>query len=315
MNPPGSVRFVPLVALLGLQSAAAPTEAAPPPGAAPDPFPVRQLTDDPAQDGFPSWAPDGRSIVFSRYAEHSPERTGLHVIAPEGGEPRRLTTVLGEHPQWSPDGNYVAFDGDYGSRIQLVAATGGTPVRIVPESVAIEHGGQPKWSPDGTRIVFKSGSTLQLLDLAAGRIDAFVDLAGDRPLAACWSPDGREILATVREAENPNAAIWAFAVDGGGRRRLSPDDGASYRYPALSPDGSLIAFARCEGRACDLWIMPAGGGPRIPLATHPEYDDGPAWSPDGTRIAFVSTRGGHFDVWLAEIDLARVRAGLADAGH
>jgi Tol biopolymer transport system component len=61
---------------------------------------LRQLTDDPAQDGFPQWSPDGNSIVFSRYGgDVAPEKNGLWLVSPDGGEPQRLTTLLGEHLQ------------------------------------------------------------------------------------------------------------------------------------------------------------------------------------------------------------------------
>ena len=133
---------------------------------------IRRLTDDPAQDGFPQWSPDGTSIVFSRYGgDAAPEKNGLWLVSPDGGEPRQLTTLLGEHPDWSPDGRYIAFDGDFGNRIQLVSASGGTPIRIVPESIPVLRGGQPKWSPDGSRIAFKEGPNLWVLDVATGAFD------------------------------------------------------------------------------------------------------------------------------------------------
>lgn len=280
-----------------------------------EPLDLRQLTDDPAQDGFPQWSPDGESIVFSRYGgDEAPEKNGLWLISPEGGEPRRLTAKLGEHPHWSPDGHYIAFDGDFGNTIQLVAATGGTPVRLVPESILVHRGGQPKWSPDATRIAFKEGSNLWVLELATGRLDKVFNEEGKLPLPACWSRDGEEIYVTVREAESRNSSIWAVSVNGEDRRRITPEAEGTYRYADLSPDGSLLAVVWCKGRACDLWVMPAGGGPRVQLTMHPEYDDGPAWSPDGRRIAFVSTRSGSFDIWTVGVDVERVRQELGELG-
>jgi len=106
---------------------------------------LRRLTEDPAQDGFPCWSPDGSTIVFSRYGgDEAPEKNGMWVVSPGGGEPRPLTRFLGEHPEWSPDGHYIAFDGDFGNVIQIVSASGGTPIRIVPESIPVLRGGQPE---------------------------------------------------------------------------------------------------------------------------------------------------------------------------
>ena len=278
---------------------------------------LRQLTNDMAQDGFPSWSPDGSSIVFSRYGgDTAPEKNGLWLVSPDGGEPSQLTHFLGEHPDWSPDGHYIAFDGDFGNTIQLVSASGGAPVRIVPESIPVERGGQPKWSPDGSRIAFKEGPNLWVLEVSTGRFGKVFSDPDRLPIANDWSLDGNEIYVSLREGpESRNWSIWVISVSGQGQRRLTPEQESTYRYAALSPDGSLLAVVWCEERNCDLWIMASTGGPRVQITSHPSYDDGPSWSPDGTRIAFVSTRSGNFDIWTVDVDTARVRALLRRPGQ
>ncbi len=66
------------------------------------------------------------------------------------------------------------------------------------------------------------------------------------------------------------------------------------RYPAISPDGSTIAFTY-RG---DLYRVPASGGVATPLTTHGAHDFMPVWSRDGSRIAFASDRHGNFDVYV-----------------
>jgi dipeptidyl aminopeptidase/acylaminoacyl peptidase len=62
--------------------------------------------------------------------------------------------------------------------------------------------------------------------------------------------------------------------------------------PALSPDGSRIAWVRvaidpaADRYVTSLWTMPASGGTPRAL-TFGEGDSQPRWSPDGTRLAFV----------------------------
>jgi tricorn protease len=69
------------------------------------------------------------------------------------------------------------------------------------------------------------------------------------------------------------------------------------RYPAISPDGSQIAFAY-KG---DLYLVPAAGGTARPLTAHEAHDYMPVWSPDGSHIAFASDRYGNFDVFVIPV--------------
>ena len=71
------------------------------------------------------------------------------------------------------------------------------------------------------------------------------------------------------------------------------------RYPAISPDGSQIAFSY-KG---DLYKVNTDGGKAVRLTTHDAFDSNPVWSPDGSKIAFVSDRdGGTKDIYLMAAD-------------
>lgn len=70
------------------------------------------------------------------------------------------------------------------------------------------------------------------------------------------------------------------------------------RYPAISPDGSQIAFSY-KG---DIFCVDAKGGKARQITTNPAFDSYPVWSPDGKRIAFASNREGGFDVYVTNAD-------------
>jgi serine/threonine protein kinase/Tol biopolymer transport system component len=76
-------------------------------------------------------------------------------------------------------------------------------------------------------------------------------------------------------------------------RRLTTDDGLS-AFPAVSPDGTLMAFAsdRAGAGALNLWIRQLAGGDAIQLTRGSTDDTHPSFSPDGSQIVFSSDRNG-----------------------
>lgn len=71
------------------------------------------------------------------------------------------------------------------------------------------------------------------------------------------------------------------------------------RMPALSPDGSRIAFSRqtSESGKAGIYIEVPGTQSLLQVTTS-ENDSEPAWSPDGRTIAFLRTSGSQFSIDL-----------------
>lgn len=65
------------------------------------------------------------------------------------------------------------------------------------------------------------------------------------------------------------------------------------REPAVSPDGSTVAFSwsGAEGNNYDIYVVKPGEKQPLRLTTDPAADTFPAWSPDGSQIAFVRRKG------------------------
>jgi tricorn protease len=73
---------------------------------------------------------------------------------------------------------------------------------------------------------------------------------------------------------------------------------AYFTEPALSPDGSEIAFVS----GGDIWTAPANGGEARLLVSHPANESRPLYSPDGKRMAFTSARSGNGDIYLLSLE-------------
>lgn len=94
--------------------------------------------------------------------------------------------------------------------------------------------------------------------------------------------------------------LWKVSIDGGDPAQLL--DGTA-RFPALSPDGTLVAFAFTRADAPNRYaIVPIEGGVVKPI----EGTSGPpspiAWSPDGRALTTVRTASGVTNLWSVPLD-------------
>ncbi len=67
--------------------------------------------------------------------------------------------------------------------------------------------------------------------------------------------------------------------------------------PALSPDGTLVAYSSNAGGSVNIWVVDAQGGEPLRLTNGPGEVSKPAWFPDGRSVAFVQNLGGKKSVW------------------
>jgi tricorn protease len=98
-------------------------------------------------------------------------------------------------------------------------------------------------------------------------------------------------------------AIIAFIIVVGVCSASAQTSQPYFTDPALSPDGSEIAFSS----GGDIWTVPAAGGEAHLLVSHPATESKPLYSPDGKRLAFMSTRTGNGDVYVLTIDTGELK--------
>jgi Tol biopolymer transport system component len=104
-----------------------------------------------------------------------------------------------------------------------------------------------------------------------------------------------------------NSDIWIAAPDGTKQRNLTGDSKVDDLSPALSPDGSLIAFARVRRDRSEIWLMNANGTDQHRLGVPRGSETHAAWSPSGDRLAFVTLDAGRWDVVVATLKGVRRR--------
>ena len=67
--------------------------------------------------------------------------------------------------------------------------------------------------------------------------------------------------------------------------------------PALSPDGSQVAFVSDEGGTPHVWLVAADGASTLQLTFGDDPDHDPAWLQDGSAIVFTRIRNGRRGIW------------------
>ena len=154
-----------------------------------------------------------------------------------------------------------------------------------------------QWSADGSQIVFSWYSQAkrenQIYVVAPdGSNLQFIVKHGYNPNI---SPDGERIVYTATEGHRKLPfLIETRKIDGSDRQRLMEGGREpNYLYPAWSPDGTRIAFARdSESGEFDedigIYTMAADGSDlRWLLRSRSRHVAGPVWSPDGKSLSFT----------------------------
>ncbi|MEA3064613.1 MAG: hypothetical protein QOJ27_1059 [Sphingomonadales bacterium] len=282
--------------------------------------------------GEPIYAPDGRSIYFTRnvtpgpifqYAQDS--NTDLFDIQRYELDTGEVTTVVSGaggsvRPTPSPDGKKIAFVRRERAKSKLYVKdlVSGEERKVydaldqdVQETWAVT-GVYPNmaWTPDSRSIVFWAGGKIRRVDGdGSGAAEIPFRVNDTRVVIDALHPQvevapGRFQTKMPRWASvSPDGRqivfetlgkLWLKPVAGGAPRRLVKGDEAEIElFPAWSRDGRTIVFVGWTDQGLGrIRTVAAGGGAARDVTAQPGHYAWPRFSPDGRTIAFEQGQGG-----------------------
>ena len=197
---------------------------------------ARQVTDDPAQDLYPSFGPAGRIA----YRSDRNLRVGIRIHDLPTGQDWALEvgTLAATAPAYSPDGTRIAFEarspGSATSDVFVVPAAGGVPTRLTDD---LSDDAGPAWSPDGATVYFVS--------TRAGPYDVF-SVAATGGAAARVTTGSRIVGKPAHRARRGGALLFTHRVGGDDDRGRAARPRNRRRRRGLEPGG--LGAGRVAGR-------------------------------------------------------------------
>jgi Tol biopolymer transport system component len=207
---------------------------------------------------------------------------------------------------WTPDGKLV-YDSDVKSKasIWIVSADGSDP-KPLTDGVADDY--MPEVSLDGRYIVFASsrnGFQVWRMDIDGGNPKQLTYETGAPTFSI--SPDGRWVIYSLFLG-----GIFKVSIAGGPRTELVAK--GNLRYPQVSPDGKLLAYAFDDEytKRPKIAVIEFDDGSRVrtfelPVTTGTSFYEsafyhGFHWSPDGRALVYVNTLSGVSNLWRQPLD-------------
>jgi dipeptidyl aminopeptidase/acylaminoacyl peptidase len=208
-------------------------------------------------------------------------------------------------PSISADGRLVAFVQDRDSSdVYLLELADGSVSRLTTGRQPMPYWEDmtPVVSPDGTRVAYTDQGTVVVVAVSGGPPREVC--AGGGP---AWLGDDRLVVSVDRDTRGRLAVVelddaWPQPLV---RTAAGLDRNGDELGPAVSPDGSLVAFrfrSHTDLTRSEIRLVDVGTGETRALSGAPGIEDAePAWSPDGRSVAFTAQREEWWELRLIDV--------------
>jgi TolB protein len=280
---------------------------------------IQQVTNTPDDEAFPSFSPDGNSIIYQKFTNGSWDiyQYNLQTQA----ESMVISTPDDEElPVYSPDGKKVYYTStsedkrpiDSKLKVREILSMDLTDRYVTNLTQTVADDWLPRFNSSGTHLLFVSErSDLRRVPYTQKHSDIFIMEANgnfQRNLTntstneggASFSRDGSKIF--FHSNRNGNYDIFVMGMDGEHVMTIidEPSDDVN---PYASPVSDEIVFFTNRDGNYEIYLASSDGTNQRRLTFHPAGDFNPVFSPDGKTVAFHSNRNGSMDLFLINLSV------------
>ncbi|HUS07893.1 MAG TPA: hypothetical protein VMZ52_16440 [Bryobacteraceae bacterium] len=256
--------------------------------------------------------------------------------APQSGQTARQVWIARSSEGFyksvpSPDGRYFGFTDWETGDLCIRDLTAGTNRRLTNTGgweVSGDYADGSVISPDGRQMAYfwfaekDRHNELRIISTSGGTPKTLLqkDSNGSYMSPVGWTPDGKQLLVTLRQPDN-TTQLAMLGVQDGSIRTLKTFTWQSLDA-RLAPNGQHITYdlpASEKSIARDIFVLAVDGSRETRVVESPADDSAPLWSPDGSHILFLSDRTGTQSLWSIPVENGKAKGPAelikADAGR
>jgi eukaryotic-like serine/threonine-protein kinase len=205
---------------------------------------------------------------------------------------------------WTASGKLVQMDSSY--HIYTTAADGSARLRLLENSPLVFS---PNSCGSGDVLIVslvseKNTANLWRFNTTSGELKRLTD-GTDEEQSSC-TPDGKWVVYLGYRVNDHVGHIFKMSTDGGAPVEL---DHGNVQSPAVSPDGSSIAYLKIEGQGASakskFVIRKLDSGAPVQEIDATADLENPGWTPDGHGLTYLHTVGSTRNLYMQPLTAGR----------